>query len=57
MLLRVADAYEAQVDRRIEAMFKLIEPALLIVVAAFVGFIVVALFLPLMKIMSQVGSV
>lgn len=57
MLLRVADAYEAQVDRRINAMFKLIEPLLLVVVAGFVGFIVVALFLPLMKIMSQVGSV
>jgi type IV pilus assembly protein PilC len=56
MLLKVADAYEAQVDRKINAMFKLIEPALLILVAAFVGFIVVALFLPLMAIMSQVGN-
>jgi len=57
MLLRVADAYETQVDRKINAMFKLIEPILLIVVAAFVGFIVVALFLPLMEIMSQVGNI
>ena len=56
MLIKVADAYEKQVERRINAMFKLIEPALLIVVAAFVGFIVVALFLPLMTIMSSVGS-
>ena len=56
MLLKVADAYEAQVDRKINAMFKLIEPALLILVAGFVGFIVVALFLPLMEIMSQVGN-
>ncbi len=56
MLLKVADAYEVQVDRKINAMFKLIEPALLIVVAAFVGVIVVALFLPLMEIMSQVGN-
>jgi type IV pilus assembly protein PilC len=57
MLLRVADAYETQVERKINAMFKLIEPVLLIVVAAFVGFIVVALFLPLMEIMSQVGNI
>jgi type IV pilus assembly protein PilC len=56
MLLKVADAYEVQVDRKINAMFKLIEPALLVVVAAFVGVIVVALFLPLMEIMSQVGN-
>jgi type IV pilus assembly protein PilC len=56
MLLKVADAYEVQVDRKINAMFKLIEPALLLMVAAFVGFIVVALFLPLMEIMNQVGK-
>lgn len=56
MLIKVADAYEVQVDRRINAMFKLIEPALLIVVAGFVGFIVVALFLPLLEIMNQVGN-
>jgi type IV pilus assembly protein PilC len=56
MLLKVADAYEIQVDRRINAMFKLVEPALLIFVAIFVGFIVVALFLPLLEIMNQVGN-
>jgi type IV pilus assembly protein PilC len=56
MLLKVADAYEQQVDRKINAMFKLIEPILLICVAVFVGFIVVALFLPLMEIMNQVGK-
>jgi type IV pilus assembly protein PilC len=52
MLLRVADAYENQVTRRIDAFFKVLEPALLVVMAVFVGFIVMALFLPLMKIMS-----
>jgi len=56
MLMRVADAYERQVDRRIDAMFKVLEPALLIVMAVFVGFIVVALFLPLMKIMSTLNQ-
>lgn len=57
MLLKVADAYEVQVDRTIEAFFKLLEPALLIMIAGIVGFIVVALFLPLMEIMSQLGSI
>ncbi len=56
MLVRVADAYEKQVDRRIDAMFKVLEPALLILMAIFVGFIVVALFLPLMKIMSTLNQ-
>jgi type IV pilus assembly protein PilC len=56
MLLQVADAYEVAVDRRIEALFKLVEPALLILMAGVVGFIVVALFMPLMTIMGQLGS-
>ena len=56
MLVRVADAYEAQVDRRIDAMFKVLEPALLILIAVFVGFIVVALFMPLMRIMSALNQ-
>ncbi len=56
MLLKVADAYEIQVDRRIDALFKIIEPMLLIVVAAFVGVIVVALFLPLLEIMNTIGN-
>ena len=56
MLLKVADAYEKSVDRKIETLFKVIEPALLIVMAVFVGFIVIALFLPLMKIMQTLGQ-
>ena len=56
MLLQVADAYEIAVDRRVDALFKLIEPVLLIGMAVVVGFIVVALFMPLMTIMSQLGS-
>lgn len=56
MLIQVADAYEVAVDRRVDALFKLIEPALLIGMAVVVGFIVVALFMPLMTIMSQLGS-
>lgn len=56
MLLQVADAYEVAVDRRIEAMFKLLEPLMLILMAVVVGFIVVALFMPLMSIMNQLGA-
>ena len=56
MLVKVADAYEKQVDRKIEALFKLLEPMLLIVISAMVGFIVVALFMPLLGIMSELGN-
>ncbi len=56
MLVRVADAYEKQVDRKIDALFKVLEPLLLILMAIFVGFIVIALFLPLMKIMGTLNA-
>jgi type IV pilus assembly protein PilC len=56
MLLRVGDAYESDVNRRLDAMFKIFEPALLIGMAGVVGFIVVALFLPLLKIMDTLGK-
>ncbi|MFT7667875.1 MAG: type IV pilus assembly protein PilC [Planctomycetota bacterium] len=56
MLVKVADAYEKQVDRKIDGLFKLLEPLLLIVISAMVGFIVVALFMPLLGIMSELGN-
>jgi type IV pilus assembly protein PilC len=56
MLLKVADAYERQVDRQIDALFKVLEPLLLILMAVFVGFIVVALFMPLMEIMNSISG-
>lgn len=56
MLVKVAEAYEKQVDRKIDALFKLLEPILLIVIAGMVGFIVVALFMPLLSIMSELGN-
>jgi len=56
MLLKVAHAYEKQVDRTIDTLFKLVEPALILCVAALVGFIVVALFLPLMEIMKGIQT-
>jgi type IV pilus assembly protein PilC len=56
MLLKVADAYERQVDRQIDALFKVLEPLVLILMAVFVGFIVVALFMPLMEIMNSISG-
>ena len=56
MLLKVAHAYEKQVDRTIDTLFKLVEPALILCVAGLVGFIVIALFLPLMEIMKGIQT-
>ena len=56
MLLKVADSYEKTGDRRIDAVFKFFEPMLLIAMAFVVGFIVIALFMPLLKIMDTIGG-
>ncbi|MCK6448883.1 MAG: type II secretion system F family protein [Planctomycetes bacterium] len=56
MLIKVADAYDVQVDRRTQAMLTIFEPLLIIVMAVVVGFIVVALFMPLLAIMSKLGE-
>ncbi|MFY9345317.1 MAG: type II secretion system F family protein [Planctomycetota bacterium] len=56
MLTKVADRYEVEVDRTIETTFKLIEPILLVFLAVAVGFIVFALFMPLLTMMQQMSK-
>jgi type IV pilus assembly protein PilC len=56
MLLKVADVYEAQVDNRVSAMMSILEPVLIVTLGLVVGFIVVALFLPLLSIQSLLGK-
>ncbi len=55
MLNKVADRYETEVDRTIETAFKVIEPILLVVLAVIVGFIVFALFMPLLTMMQTMS--
>jgi type IV pilus assembly protein PilC len=52
MLLKIADVYDKDVDSRVTAMFKIIEPVILLLLAVVVGFIVISLFLPILKIMD-----
>jgi type IV pilus assembly protein PilC len=56
MLTKIADRYETEVDRTIETTFKLIEPILLVFLAVAVGFIVFALFMPLLQMMQRLGK-
>ncbi|MBM3972609.1 MAG: type II secretion system F family protein [Planctomycetes bacterium] len=56
MLAKIADRYETEVDRTIETTFKLIEPILLVFLAVAVGFIVFALFMPLLQMMQGLGK-
>jgi type IV pilus assembly protein PilC len=56
MLLKVADNYEDEVDTAVEAMVSSLEPIMIVVLGVTVGGIVVALFLPLVKILQEMGS-
>ena len=56
MLSKVADRYELEVDQTVDTTFKLIEPILLVVMAVAVGFIVFALFMPLLTMMQQMSK-
>jgi len=53
MLTKIADRFEIEVDRTVDTTFKVIEPILLVLMAVVVGFIVYALFVPLLKIMES----
>ena len=55
MLVKIADRYEIEVDRTVETTFKIIEPILLVVMAVVVGFIVFALFAPLLTMMQSLN--
>ncbi len=54
MLLKIADNYDEEVDVAVNGLVSLLEPVMVVVLGGIVGFIVVALFLPLVKIMQSV---
>ena len=56
MLDRIAKTYEEEVDNAVEAMTALIEPAMIVFLAIVIGGIVIALFLPLIKLIEQLGG-
>lgn len=48
VLIRIADSYEARLNRQIDVAVRLLEPVMLIVMAGVVAFIAVALLLPIL---------
>ena len=53
MLTKVADVYEEEVDVTVAGLTSLLEPIMIVFLAVVVGTIVVALFLPLISIITQ----
>jgi type IV pilus assembly protein PilC len=56
MLTKVADVYEEEVDVSVAGLTSLLEPIMIVFLAVIVGTIVVALFLPLISIITQLSS-
>ena len=56
MLIKVADTYDSEVDTLVGALMSLLEPVLIILMGGVVGFIVIALFMPLIHMMSSMGT-
>ena len=53
MLNRVADNYDEDVDNAVAGITSIIEPVMIVFLAVVVGFIVIALFLPIVEIIKQ----
>lgn len=56
MLTRIANTYDDEVDNAVAGMTAAIEPALIMVLAVVVGTIVIAMFLPMVKIIGSVSG-
>jgi type IV pilus assembly protein PilC len=56
MLSSVAEFYEEDVSSRVTALLSLIEPIIMVIMAVFVGFILVSLYLPIFSLADSIRS-
>ncbi len=56
MLIKIADAYDEEVDAAVAGMMALMEPLLIVFMGVAVGFIVIALFQPLIELIRQMSA-
>jgi len=56
MLTRIADTYDDEVDNAVAGLTSIIEPIMIIFLAVIVGTIVVAMFMPMIQIITTMGQ-
>ena len=56
MLLKIADNYDEEVDNAVAAMTSLLEPIMIVFLAVIVGSIVIAMFLPLIAMITTMSG-
>lgn len=54
MLSKIADFYETEVDAKVKALTSLIEPLMIVFVGVVVGFIVIAMYLPIFSLYDKI---
>jgi type IV pilus assembly protein PilC len=54
MMSKIADFYEAEVDAKVKALTALIEPLMIVFVGGMVGFIVIAMYLPMLSLYDKI---
>jgi type IV pilus assembly protein PilC len=55
MLYKVADVYDEEVSVLVEGLINLLEPIMVVILGLIVGFIVIALFMPLIKLLNSLS--
>ncbi|HHP7243227.1 MAG TPA: type II secretion system F family protein [Elainellaceae cyanobacterium] len=55
MLMKVADFYEDEVEQAVKALTSIMEPIMIVVLGGMVGAILVAMYLPMFKVMDAIG--
>jgi general secretion pathway protein F len=56
MLIKIADAYDLQVETSVSTLTSLLEPIMIVVMGVVVGFIVFAILLPIFDLTSTIGK-
>ena len=56
MLNKIADNYDEEVETAVESLVSLLEPIMIVVLGGIIGFIVIALFLPLVQLISKLAG-
>jgi type IV pilus assembly protein PilC len=53
---RIADAYDIEVERAVKAVTALFEPLLIVIMGIIIGFLVIAMLLPMLTLSSAIGA-
>src|SRR5206468_9453345 len=56
MLIKVADNYDSDVDVLVGSLISILEPVMVVVLGVIVGFIVIALFMPMISLIQNMSG-